>query len=203
MSSSSHWSANRAPVIKPPRACSCSMIGSMPSVLESGSWLARFAPPPSPGHRVSLPRRDLPVFGRLAQLVRALPSHGRGHGFESRIAHPKTAGQSTSGLRFVFSGCAPVREKCAAQRVRGVAHGPGARQVRGSPGEVSGVRDAEKGQVRCGVRREKGPQTGWQRISRPLPRARRQDAFTPVPEEGRCRPVRRVNRGGEERRLVD
>ena len=32
--------------------------------------------------------------GRLAQLVRALPSHGRGHGFESRIAHRETAGQS-------------------------------------------------------------------------------------------------------------
>ena len=26
-------------------------------------------------------------FGRLAQLVRALPSHGRGRGFESPIAH--------------------------------------------------------------------------------------------------------------------
>ena len=26
--------------------------------------------------------------GRLAQLVRALPSHGRGHWFESGIAHP-------------------------------------------------------------------------------------------------------------------
>ncbi len=29
----------------------------------------------------------LPSFGRLAQLVRALPSHGRGHKFESCIAH--------------------------------------------------------------------------------------------------------------------
>ena len=27
--------------------------------------------------------------GRLAQLVRALPSHGRGHWFESSIAHPE------------------------------------------------------------------------------------------------------------------
>ena len=27
--------------------------------------------------------------GRLAQLVRALPSHGRGHWFESSIAHPQ------------------------------------------------------------------------------------------------------------------
>ena len=26
-------------------------------------------------------------FGRLAQLVRALPSHGRGLGFESLVAH--------------------------------------------------------------------------------------------------------------------
>ena len=29
----------------------------------------------------------LPVIGRLAQLVRALLSHGRGHVFESRTAH--------------------------------------------------------------------------------------------------------------------
>ena len=30
-------------------------------------------------------------LGRLAQLVRALPSHGRGHKFESCIAHSKTS----------------------------------------------------------------------------------------------------------------
>jgi hypothetical protein len=30
------------------------------------------------------------AYGRLAQLVRALPSHGRGRGFESRIAHRGT-----------------------------------------------------------------------------------------------------------------
>src|SRR5688500_47536 len=31
------------------------------------------------------------AFGRLAQLVRALPSHGRGHWFESSIAHHSAA----------------------------------------------------------------------------------------------------------------
>ena len=40
---------------------------------------------------------DLPgsaTFGRLAQLVRALLSHGRGHRFKSRVAHSHT----TTGL---------------------------------------------------------------------------------------------------------
>ena len=35
--------------------------------------------------------------GRLAQLVRALPSHGRGHWFESSIAHPDTFELMTEG----------------------------------------------------------------------------------------------------------
>ena len=33
------------------------------------------------------PRLRFRRFGRLAQMVRALPSHGRGHRFESCIAH--------------------------------------------------------------------------------------------------------------------
>ena len=36
--------------------------------------------------------------GRLAQLVRALPSHGRGHWFESSIAHPETSDPCWSEL---------------------------------------------------------------------------------------------------------
>ncbi len=37
------------------------------------------------------PRLGFRPFGRLAQMVRALPSHGRGHRFESCIAHSKEA----------------------------------------------------------------------------------------------------------------
>ncbi len=47
--------------------------------LKSGSFL------------IDLPTHFMVIFdafpGRLAQLVRALPSHGRGHWFESSIAH--------------------------------------------------------------------------------------------------------------------
>lgn len=39
------------------------------------------------GWVMAMAAASLSRFGRLAQLVRALPSHGRGRGFESLIAH--------------------------------------------------------------------------------------------------------------------
>ena len=41
-------------------------------------------------------------FGRLAQLVRALPSHGRGHWSESSIAHPPKTIKSAEKADFSF-----------------------------------------------------------------------------------------------------
>jgi hypothetical protein len=59
--------------------------------LVAGEMLPKFPSPgssfhPVPGRYPSAFREAYP-FGRLAQLVRALPSHGRGLGFESLIAH--------------------------------------------------------------------------------------------------------------------
>ena len=45
--------------------------------------------------------------GRIAQSARALPSHGRGHRFESCYAHPETAGQGPAGR----SGGRPTPQK--------------------------------------------------------------------------------------------
>lgn len=53
--------------------------------------------------------------GRLAQLVRALPSHGRGHWFESGIAHTLNHTRSDSRLWFCY------RSTCVFKRADPVA----------------------------------------------------------------------------------
>ena len=53
---------------------------------------------------VRLPSR---LLGRLAQLARALPSHGRGRWFESSIAHPET--QRGTGIAPVPLALSPSR----------------------------------------------------------------------------------------------
>ena len=45
--------------------------------------------------------RAIRPFGRLAQLVRALPSHGRGLGFESLIAHHRSLKNQDRGRPFL------------------------------------------------------------------------------------------------------
>ena len=47
-------------------------------------------------------------FGRLAQLVRALLSHGRGHRFESRTAHSITPLMSSVYIKRLTSFFAPA-----------------------------------------------------------------------------------------------
>ena len=73
-----------------------SACNAIKCVIYYGDVKALYASPSSRGlgHRVFIPatRVRLPLempffFGRLAQLVRALLSHGRGHVFESRTAH--------------------------------------------------------------------------------------------------------------------
>ncbi len=72
----------------------------------------------------------LPISGPLAQLARALPSHGRGHWFESSTAHkPHT-----------FRGFAPVHGVCgpAARclRLRRALHAAGSLRLAVSPEAV-------------------------------------------------------------------
>ena len=55
--------------------------------------------------------------GRLAQLVRALPSHGRGHWFESSIAHTLTRHPSgRAGVDFRIPGLPDGRSSCNSVR---------------------------------------------------------------------------------------
>ena len=94
-------------------------VSRIPSVESSKSGVDAFAGtsfPPEAVKRINNPQshpvcifREFPgcakptkygtirtkFFGRLAQLVRALPSHGRGLGFESRIAHQRKTQMET------------------------------------------------------------------------------------------------------------
>ena len=100
--------------------------GSACNIAETVVYLINCTSDASPsssglGHRVFIPATrvrlplKMPVFGRLAQLVRALLSHGRGHEFKSRTAHQPSKIRQGS-LPDFFYGWASQRRSSVVKR---------------------------------------------------------------------------------------
>ena len=82
---------------------------------------------------------SLPLRGRIAQLVRALPSHGRGQGFESLCAHHSAPVSASGGTVLRVRGRRPSRASIPRPDLRVYSPRQQPRGVRAVAGSAEGV----------------------------------------------------------------